>query len=121
MKIFKELFWILLFSLLGEVLSFILSPIFTVPGSVTGLLLLFAALRFKWLTHDKVDGVGEWLTNNMGLFFIPPGVAVIAYFDILADIWWQIIIVILVTTFLMMVFTGCVVQSIMKLREKSNQ
>ena len=96
MAIFSQLFWILLFSLFGELLSVLIAPIFPVPGSVLGLILMFTALRTGILSRDRVSQVSNWLTSNMSLFFIPPGVAIISYFDTLATIWWQLLIVIVV-------------------------
>lgn len=112
MAIFSQLFWILLFSLFGEVLSVLIAPIFPVPGSVLGLILMFTALRTGVLSRARVREVSNWLTSNMGLFFIPPGVAIISYFDLLSTIWWQLLIVIVVTATLMMVFVGRLVQVI---------
>ncbi|WP_273341242.1 CidA/LrgA family protein [Alloiococcus otitis] len=117
MAIFSQLFWILLFSLFGEVLSVLIAPIFPVPGSVLGLILMFTALRTGLLSRARVQEVSNWLTSNMGLFFIPPGVAIISYFDLLSTIWWQLLIVIVVTATLMMVFVGRLVQAIKHKRD----
>ena len=66
----------------------------------------------------SVETVGTWLTNNMGIFFIPAGVGLIANFDTLAQTWWQLIIVITLTTTLMIAFVGKVVQTIKRYFDK---
>lgn len=121
LKIFSQLFWIFLFSLLGEILSAIISPFIPIPGSVIGLVLLFFALHFNWIEMDKVKEVGTWLTDNMGLFFVPAGVGIMAHFGILANTWWQLLIVIFVTVILMMIFVGRVVQGVKRRNERKVQ
>ncbi|SFC65556.1 holin-like protein [Alkalibacterium subtropicum] len=108
MKQLKQLFWILLFSFIGEFLSLI-SPV-AIPGSVIGMVLLFIALHFKWLKLDQVEEVGNWLTDNMAIFFVPAGVGLMTNFGILGDVWWQLLLTIVITTTLMLGFVGLVVQ-----------
>ena len=112
MKIIKQLSWIFLFSLIGEVLSILIASFIAIPGSVIGLVLLFLALQLNVLKVEQVDEVGTWLTSNMGIFFVPAGVGLMTNFGVLADTWWQLLIIMVVTTILMMVFVGKVVQSI---------
>lgn len=120
MRIIKQLFWIFLFSLLGEGLSNVINPIVAIPGSVIGMVLLFIALHFNWLAIDQVDEVGTWLTDNMSIFFVPAGVGLMTNFDILADAWLQLLIIMLVTVVLMMGFVGKIVQAI-KLNTKQGK
>lgn len=110
LKLIKELFIIILFSLFGEVISLFLAKFMVVPGSVIGMLLLFFSLHFKWLKTSSVEEVGTWLTSNMAILFVPAGVGLIANFDTLAKTWWQLIVIIALTTVLMMIVIGQVVQ-----------
>lgn len=110
MRIFKQLFWILLFSFIGESISFMLP--FAIPGSVIGMILLFIVLHYGWLKMEQVEEVGNWLTSNMALFFVPAGVALMTNFSLLADYWWQLLIITLITTIVMMVSVGKIVQVI---------
>ncbi|SFQ46507.1 holin-like protein [Desemzia incerta] len=119
MKIIKQLSWIFLFSLIGEVLSILIASFIAIPGSVIGLVLLFLALQLNVLKVEQVDEVGTWLTSNMGIFFVPAGVGLMTNFGVLADTWWQLLIIMVVTTILMMVFVGKVVQSIKGLMMKN--
>lgn len=118
MKVIEQLFWILLFSFLGEIISYLIASFIAVPGSVIGMILLFFALHFKWIRIDQVDEVGTWLTDNMGIFFVPAGVGLISNFGILADTWWQLLIIMAVTTVLMMGFVGKIVQTVKNRTEK---
>lgn len=118
MKIIKQLFWIFLFSLLGEMVSGALANLVAIPGSVIGMVLLFFALHFKWLNLNQVEEVGTWLTDNMAIFFVPAGVGLMTNFDVLAGVWLQLLIIMIVTTAIMMWFIGSVVQ---KVKQSSDQ
>lgn len=119
MKQLKQLFWILLFSFIGEFLSLI-SPV-AIPGSVIGMVLLFVALHFKWVKMVQVEQVGTWLTDNMAIFFVPAGVGLMTNFDILGDIWWQLLVTIVITTTLMIAFVAVVVQWLKRRTDRKEQ
>lgn len=119
MRQLKQLFWIFLFSFIGEFLSLI-SP-FPVPGSVIGMILLFVALHFKWIKLIQVEEVGNWLTDNMAIFFVPAGVGLMTNFGILGDIWWQLLVTIFVTTSLMIAFVAYIVQWIKRRTDEKLQ
>ncbi len=118
MRLIKQLFWIFLFSLLGEFLSSAIASFVAIPGSVLGMVLLFFALHFKWLKIEQVDEVGTWLTDNMAIFFVPAGVGLMTNFDVLAEWWLQLLIIMLVTVAVMMWFVGQIVQWVQKRTRK---
>lgn len=118
-KIIKQLFWIFLFSFIGEGVSALIASFIAIPGSVIGMILLFIALHFKWIQIKQVDEVGTWLTDNMGIFFVPAGVGLMANFGVLANSWWQLLIIMGITTVLMMMFVGRIVQSVKRRTEKT--
>ena len=113
MRIIKQLFWIFLFSILGEAISILLMRFVEIPGSVIGMILLFLALHFNWLKMEQVEEVGNWLTENMAIFFVPAGVGLMTNFDLLADVWLQLLVIMIVTVAVMMTFVGVVVQKMM--------
>ena len=112
MRIIKQLFWVFLFSLLGEIISSVIASIAAIPGSVIGMVLLFLALQMNVIDLEQVDEVGTWLTDNMAIFFVPAGVGLLANFDVLAEYWVQLIVIMVVTVSLMMLFVGKIVQGI---------
>lgn len=112
MKIIKQLFWILLFSLLGELSSIILADFIVIPGSVLGLLMLFLALHFNFLELSAVDKVGSWLTDNMAIFFVPAGVGLMTNFNLLTDSWFFLLVIMFISSASMMGVVGLIVQSI---------
>lgn len=112
MKIYKQLFWILLFSYLGEVLSHFIGKL--IPGNVIGLLLLFMALHFRVLEMGQVEAVGNFLKDNLAILFVPAGVAIMTYFDVIRDSWWMLLIIVVVSTLLTLLFTARMVQSMIQ-------
>ena len=62
-----------------------------VPSSIIGMLLLTAALQAKVIDLRHVAGVADFLVKNLGFFFVPAGVALMGYFNILRDQWLPLI------------------------------
>lgn len=113
MGIIKQLFWIFLFSLLGEGIALVLAEYLTIPGSVIGMLLLFLALHLQWLKMQQVEEVGTWLTDNMAIFFVPAGVGLMTNFDLLAEFWAQLLFIVVITVIIMMAVVGKLIEKVM--------
>lgn len=58
-----------------------------VPGNVIGMVLLTVCLLTKVLNVKRVEPAADMLLSEIGLFFVPPGVAVMLYFDLIAQQW----------------------------------
>jgi holin-like protein len=70
-----------------------------------------------------VKGISDFLISNLGFFFIPPGVALMLYFDIIKAELWPIVVATIVSTVVVMVTTGWthqILRSINKKRKNSN-
>ncbi|MCM1109180.1 MAG: CidA/LrgA family protein [Clostridium sp.] len=80
------------------------------PGSIIGMLLLTAFLQAGWVKLHWIQGISDFLVSNLGFFFVPPGVALMLYFDVIAAEFWPIVIATLVSTVLVLVVTGHVHQ-----------
>ena len=55
----------------------------SIPSSIIGMLLLTALLQMKVVKLEWVKGMSDFLISNLGFFFVPPGVALMLYFDII--------------------------------------
>ncbi|KIP61718.1 hypothetical protein ST45_06700 [Prevotella pectinovora] len=78
----------------------------SVPSSIIGMLLLTFLLKVKVIKLEWVETISNFLVKNMGFFFVPPGVALMLYFDIIGK---EIVPIVLATTFstmLVLVVTG---------------
>lgn len=80
------------------------------PGSIIGMLLLTAFLQMGFVKLRWVKSISDFLVGNMGFFFVPPGVALMLYFDVIAAEFWPIVTATIVSTVLVLVVTGHVHQ-----------
>ena len=76
------------------------------PGSVTGMLMLAAALRLGWVPERAVKPAAELLIRNMALLFVPAGVGVMVYADLLAREWLPIAVASAASTVAVLVVVG---------------
>ena len=90
---------------LGELIVYLTG--IKLPSSIIGMLLLTLFLKLGWIKLQWVQGLSDFLVANLGFFFVPPGVALMLYFDVIATI---------VSTALVLVVTGWVHQIVRKFR-----
>ena len=96
MKIFKQLILIIGFSLLGVLISYLLSlGHINFPGPLIGMILLFIFLMYKIVKVDSIDSVSKFFIDNMGIFFVPGAVAILNQLELISAIWWKLTIIIL--------------------------
>ena len=99
---------------LGELVVYLTGV--KLPSSIIGMLLLTLFLKLKWIKLEWVQGLCNFLVANLGFFFVPPGVALMLYFDIIQAHFWPILIASVVSTLLVLVVTGWVHQLTRKLK-----
>lgn len=75
-----NIFTIFCFVILGRVISMLLPIEF--PSSIIGLLLLFVALSSGILKQKYVEKICEQLNRHIGILFVPAGVALMGYFEL---------------------------------------
>ena len=90
--------------LAGELVAMI--PGVSIPGSIIGMLVLTVLLERKVVKPDSIAPLCRFLIKNMAFFFVPPGVALMLYFDIIAAEWIPITVATVVSIFLVIVVTG---------------
>lgn len=78
----------------------------SVPSSIIGMLLLTFLLKVKVIKLEWVETISNFLVKNMGFFFVPPGVALMLYFDIIGKEIVPIVLVTTLSTMLVLVVTG---------------
>ena len=62
-----------------------------VPGNVIGMILLTICLLTKVIDIKRIEPAADLLLSQIGLFFVPPGVAVMLYFDLIARQWLPLV------------------------------
>jgi holin-like protein len=88
----------------GEVLSRALEV--PIPGNVIGMGLLLGALGLGWVRLEWVQEAADLLLAHFALFFVPAGVGVMVYFELIAREWLAISVALVVSTFAVMAATG---------------
>lgn len=78
----------------------------SVPSSIIGMLLLTFLLKVKVIKLEWVETISNFLVKNMGFFFVPPGVALMLYFDIIGKEIVSIVLATTLSTMLVLVVTG---------------
>ena len=81
------------------------------------MLLLFLALQTKLIKVQQIDAPARALTDNMGLFFIPAGVGLMAQLDTVVANWWVILVAVIVSSVLV-IASVAYVQDQMERRRK---
>lgn len=77
-----------------------------IPSSIIGMLLLAALLQAKVIREEWIKGMSDFLISNMGFFFVPPGVALMLYLDVIKAEFVPIAVATVVSTILVLVATG---------------
>ena len=95
---------ILLFLVLGKVISHYLSVSF--PASIIGLILLFIALSTSLVKVEWITMPGDLILRYMALLFIPIGVGLVNYLDLILSHWLVIVFSLLFTTLFIMLVVG---------------
>ena len=110
MKLFREALIILGIYLLGEFLASSLH--LPVPGNILGMVILFILLCTKIVKVDNISTVTNFLLDHLAFFFIPAGVGLMASIGIIKSTWWQLLVVCISTTIIIIGVTGIIVQAI---------
>ena len=116
MKYLRQCMIILLFSLLGETLKYVL-PL-PIPSSIYGMILLFVSLMTGIIKLDQVENVGKLLIEIMPIMFIPAGVKIMASWSVLEPMIVPVSIITVVVLIVVMIATGRVSQAIIRLDSK---
>ncbi len=89
------------------------------PSSIVGMLLLTLLLKLKVIRLEWVRSISDFLVSNIGFFFVPPGVAIMLYFNIIKAQFLPIVVASVVSTVLVLAVTGWVHQCYSKARDKA--
>lgn len=105
-----QVFFFILFSMLINAITEALH--LPVPGSIVGIVVLFALLHFKVIKLEWVDLGAKWLLAEMLLFFIPPVVGIVEYKELMLENGLRISLVIVLSILCVMVITGLIAEKL---------
>jgi len=85
-----------------------------ISGSIIGLLVLFFALISGIIRLDHVLPTGKLLLQYLVLFFVPVGVGLLNYIELLSQHWQAIVVSSVASTVIVLLVTGWLFQRFSK-------
>ena len=85
----------------------------SIPGPVAGLLLLLVVLRVAWI-RAAVAPAADLLLTHLSLLFVPVGVGVITHLHLLGRFGPQLLVVIVLSTWIGMAVTALVLRALLR-------
>lgn len=90
------------------------------PPALLGMIILTLLLLGKVIKISQVEDACTLLLEKMGMFFVPAGVSIILYADIIFAESFAIFATIIVTSIIITAVTGMTVEFLLKRGEKHN-
>ena len=119
MKYIREFGIIIVISLIGELLNYLI-PL-PIPSSIYGLVIMFSCLHFKIVKIADVKKTAVFLIEIMPLMFIPAAVGIIESWDIIKPNVIAYAIITIVSTVLVMAVAGRVTQWVIRHSKKGDK
>lgn len=116
MKIIKQIGIVFGVCWLSEVIASVLPIDF--PASVIGMIFLFLCLLTGFLKIEHVQEKADFLLGNMAFFFVPAGVSIINYFDVLKSNIVPFLVICTVSTIITFAVTAYSVKLVMMLMNR---
>lgn len=76
------------------------------PASIVGMLLLTLLLMTRLVKVEELKLLGDFFNSHMAFFFVPAGVSVMLYLDLIGQYFLPIVVAAFASTVLVIVTTG---------------
>ena len=106
MNYIKQLFWILLFSGIGELLQAVI-PL-PIPAAIYGMILLLVSLCTGLLKAEKIADTARFFICIMPLLFVAPAVSILTHWELIAPNLAAIVIITVLSTVIVFAVSGLV-------------
>lgn len=116
MKYLKQFLLILMITLIGEILKYII-PL-PIPASIYGMVILFVCLMTGIIPLTAVKETGTFMIEIMPVMFIPAGVGLITSWNVLKSMLIPVCIITFLTLITVMIATGKVSQRVIRKGQK---
>ena len=93
---------------------------FEFSASVLSMIILLVLLVVKALKYDHIKSTANFLTSNMAVLFIPYGVKILQYIDVIKDNLLLFMLIVLLTTPVVYAVTALTAGIIIKLQKGDN-
>lgn len=85
------------------------------------MILLFILLAFRVLKVEHIREKSDFLLSNMAFFFIPAGVSIINYFDVLKGNVGKLLLICFLTTILTFATTAWTIRGVLRLQNRGKK
>ncbi len=119
MKYVKQFTIITFISLIGEALNHLI-PL-PIPASIYGVIIMFVCLETKIIPLHAVRDTGLFLVSLMQIMFIPATVGLIDTWDVFLPNALAYTVIIIVSTFAVMLISGKMTQLVISLSKKGEK
>lgn len=119
MKFIKQFSIIILLSLIGELLKYLI-PL-PIPASIYGLLLMLIGLSTKLIPLEAVQDASLFLIDIMPLMFIPAGVGLLTSWGQLKPVFLPVILITVISTVVVMAVSGRATQFVIRLEKRNRK
>jgi len=92
-------------------------PAFPMPTPLIGMIMLYLLLTLKIVKIEQVAGVSNFFVQVISLIFIPSGVALVTKLDVLKAEGLQIILVVMISTLMLLLFTAGIAWVLIQVKE----
>lgn len=116
MKIMYQIALVFLICWVGQIVEALLP--FPFPASVIAMVLLFLLLCSGAVKIGHIREKSDFLLSNMAFFFVPAGVSIMNYFELLKSSAVQLVLICLITTVITFAATAYSVKLTMRLLER---
>ncbi|MEG0798389.1 MAG: CidA/LrgA family protein [Acidaminococcaceae bacterium] len=93
----------------------------TFPPALLGMILLALALLTNLIRLAWVEDICSILIAKMGMLFVPAGISILLYLDVISQEALPIFVTIIVTSIIVMVATGLFVELMLRRQNKEEQ
>jgi holin-like protein len=118
MKYISQVLIIVLFTFLGEVLSYVIP--FPIPAAIYGIVLMLIALGSGLLKTTHIKEASGFLISIMPVLYVPACVRILEYWGVISQNITAIVTITVVSTFLVFAVSALVVNALMKKKEEKN-
>lgn len=108
----KGLTIIFLFLFLGESITYLTK--IPIPGNVIGMIMLTMSLKTEIIKLESIKSTADILVKNMAFLFVPPGVGIMIYFDLIKAEFLPILVSYFLSTFAVLYVVGKLQQTLDK-------
>tara|TARA_R110002049_G_scaffold93815_15_gene231617 strand:+ start:121 stop:459 length:339 start_codon:yes stop_codon:yes gene_type:complete len=105
---FKGVLYLFLFLVFGEIIVHLFN--LSIAGSIVGMVAIFIALKLKVIKLNDVKPASDQFIKYMVLFFVPYGVGLMTFYDILKMHWIAIVISTVLSTIITLYVTAIILQ-----------